>query len=246
MQFRIVTYNIHKGIGGRDRRYRLERIVETLAHLEPTIAFLQEVDEAVPRSRHDHQAERLADALELPYVAYQRNVHLKQGWYGNAILSRFPLSEVEDCNLTIPLKKRRQALLARCKLTLGEQTRSLLLANMHLGLAGPERTLQLRRLLRHHLLAHAHRDTPILVGGDFNDVWGRLGRRILEPAGYRNAGGMHRTFPALYPLRPLDRVYCRGPLEPTHAFASRTALAREASDHLPLVVELEYRPRELV
>ena len=59
--------------------------------------------------------------------------------------------------------------------------------------------------------------------------WNRLG--------YHNAGGMHRTFPALFPMRPLDRIYYRGPLQVHHAFASRTALAREASDHLPLVVE---------
>ncbi len=241
MHFRVVTYNIHKGIGGRDRRYRPERIIETLAHLEPTVVFMQEVDEDVPRSRHHHQTEMLAEALDLPHMAFQRNVHLKQGWYGNAILSRFPLSNIENCNLSVPMKKRRQALLARCKLTIGEYSRSLLLANMHLGLAGPERTVQLRKLLQHHMLAHAHSDTPILVGGDFNDVWGRLGRKVLEPAGYLNAGGMHRTFPALYPMRPLDRFYFRGPLQVRHAFASRTALARVASDHLPLVVELAFR-----
>ncbi|QEG33016.1 endonuclease/exonuclease/phosphatase family protein [Bythopirellula goksoeyrii] len=237
MQFRVVTYNIHKGIGGRDRQYRPERIIETLAHLEPTIVFLQEVDEDVPRSNRHHQAEMLAEALDLHHVAYQRNVHLKQGCYGNAILSRVPLKDVENCNLSVPLKKRRQALLARCKLSIGEHTRSLLLANMHLGLAGPERTIQLKKLLKHHLLANAHSETPILVGGDFNDVWGRLGRKVLEPVGYRNAGGMHRTFPALFPMRPLDRIYYRGPLHVHHAYASRTALARVASDHLPLVVE---------
>ncbi len=30
MRFRLMTYNIHKGIGGVDRRYRFERIIETL------------------------------------------------------------------------------------------------------------------------------------------------------------------------------------------------------------------------
>ena len=70
MIFRIVTYNIHKGIGGRDRRYRPERIIETLAHLEPAIAFLQEVDEHVPRSGYHHQAKMLAEALGMPHMAH--------------------------------------------------------------------------------------------------------------------------------------------------------------------------------
>ena len=42
MRFRIITYNIHKGIGGVDRRYRLQRIIETIAHYRPDIALLRE------------------------------------------------------------------------------------------------------------------------------------------------------------------------------------------------------------
>ena len=33
MRFRLLTYNIHKGIGGVDRRYRLGRIVEAEAYI---------------------------------------------------------------------------------------------------------------------------------------------------------------------------------------------------------------------
>ena len=40
MQFRLITYNIHKGIGGVDRRYRLERIIETLARYKADIILL--------------------------------------------------------------------------------------------------------------------------------------------------------------------------------------------------------------
>lgn len=237
MHLRLVTYNIHKGIGGRDRRYRPERIIETLAHLQADIAFLQEVDEDVPRSRHDMQAELLAAELGFSHLAFQRNVTLKKGWYGNAILSRFPLTDIESYDLTIRFKKRRQALFARCKVPVGEHTRSLIMANLHLGLAGTERVYQLRKILEHHLVADAQRQTPILVGGDFNDLWGSLGKRVLEPAGFHLAGGMMRTFPAVLPIRPLDRVYFRGPLSVHHSFACRTAVAHQASDHLPLVTE---------
>ncbi len=51
MQFRILTYNIHKGIGGVDRRYRLDRTIAAIRHVVPDIIMLQEVDEGVPRSR---------------------------------------------------------------------------------------------------------------------------------------------------------------------------------------------------
>jgi endonuclease/exonuclease/phosphatase family metal-dependent hydrolase len=236
MQLRLVTYNIHKGIGGIDRLYRLERVIEALRHCEPDVVLLQEVDEGVPRSHRDRQIELLSTALELPHQAYQPNVKLKEGHYGNAILSRFPLADVHDLELSIPLKKRRRALVAHCRVKGESHSRTLLLFNVHLGLAGFERTMQLRRILASEALQHTRRNTGVVVAGDYNDVWGTLGRRLLEPAGFQAACQRRRTFPAVLPMRPLDRVYYRGLLELDHSFASRTEIARQASDHLPLVV----------
>lgn len=238
MRLRLLTYNIHKGIGGADRKYRLERIIETLNHYEPDIAFLQEVDEGVPRSRHHRQAEMLSEALALPHFAYQRNVKLKIGAYGNAILSRYPLHDIHNVNLTVPLKKRRRALVARCKVQLDGHIKTIQLLNTHLGLAGFERQHQLRRLLKDNSLQHTSSRTPVILGGDFNDVWGRLGKGILLPAGYRSVAKNLRTFPAILPVRPLDRIYCRGPVQVDHAFVGHTKLSRQASDHLPLIADI--------
>lgn len=239
MHLKILTYNIHKGIGGIDRRYRLERIVQVIAHYSPDFALLQEVDDGVPRSRGDCQVERLASELDYPHFAFQRNVKLRHGTYGNALLSRHPLDQVEDLDLTVRPKKRRQALIARAVLHQRGHQRSLVVVNTHLGLAGFERRIQLRRLLAHPTLAHMHRDTPCLIGGDFNDVWSGIGRRIMQPAGFVSATGLVRTFPARAPLRALDSLYCRGEVSIHHGYAGRIELAREASDHLPLVAEID-------
>jgi endonuclease/exonuclease/phosphatase family metal-dependent hydrolase len=239
MHFRIITYNIHKGIGGVDRRYRLERIIETIAHYQPDIALLQEVDEGVPRSRYDLQAEVLTRELGFADFAYQRNVRLKKGHYGNAILSHFPLFQTEHIDLSIPLKKRRRALVTHCRINCQEHRRMLTFANVHLGLSGLERKIQLRRLLGHSLLTHHAHDAPILVGGDFNDVWGTLGKRVLQPARFNSAGTKLRTFPAAVPMRPLDHIFVRGTLKVRGAFAGHTKTAKTASDHLPLVADLE-------
>lgn len=240
MNFRVVTYNIHKGIGGVDRRYRLERIIETLVHFEADILCLQEVDDGVPRSRHDCQVELLAEELKMPHSAFQKNVHLKCGGYGNAILSRYPLHEVADVDLTVPLKKKRRALLAKCRLQLEQHQRTVLVGSLHLGLAGMERTIQLRRLLTHPLLMHSTSRSSIVMGGDYNDVWGSLGRRVMLPAGFRTVSRATRTFPAVMPVRALDRIFYRGPLDSTHAFAGHSEVARQASDHLPLVADFQF------
>ena len=242
MRFRLVTYNIHKGIGGVDRRYRLQRIVETLRHCRADVVCLQEVDQGVPRSKRQEQAAVLSEALALPHFAFQQNVKLKQGGYGNAILSRFPLTDVTHVDLTVPLKKRRRALLAHCRVQSEGHRRTVLVASVHLGLAGYERQIQLRRLLEHKLLRHATSRSSVVIGGDYNDIWGTLGKRVMQPAGYHSVSRATRTFPAVMPMRSLDRIFYRGPLHSQHAFASHTQVARQASDHLPLVVDFEFDP----
>jgi endonuclease/exonuclease/phosphatase family metal-dependent hydrolase len=243
MRFRLITYNIHKGIGGVDRRYRPERIIETLLRYEPDVVLLQEVDDGVPRSRRDRQVDLLGDALGLRHREFQPNVKLPTGVYGNAILSRFPLAEVEHVDLSVPLKKRRRALLAHCRVPVNGHTRRLLISNVHLGLAGFERKIQLRRLLKSGIVAHAQHHTPAIAGGDFNDVYGNLGRRLLKPAGFEPAGRYVRTFPAALPLRALDRIYFRGDLRLVRCFASQAGVAKQASDHLPIIAEFEVLAR---
>ena len=79
-----------------------------------------------------------------------------------------------------------------------------------------------------------------VVAGDFNDVWGRLGRTVLEPEGYQGTRKEIRTFPAARPLRPLDRIFVRGPVAIEHSYRVRMRLAKKASDHLPLVADLSF------
>jgi endonuclease/exonuclease/phosphatase family metal-dependent hydrolase len=239
LRLRLVTYNIHKGIGGVDRRYRLDRIIETVHHCEPDLVLLQEVTDGSPRSQRHRQVDLLGEALDMPYRAFQPNVCLSEGHYGNAILSRHPLSDVQDLDLTVPLKKCRRALIAHCRVRWQQHTRTLLLFNVHLGLAGFERTIQLRRLLTSELMQYTRLHTGVIVAGDYNDVWGTLGRRMLEPAGFKAACFRRKTFPAVLPMRPLDRVYYRGALDVHRSFASHTEVARRASDHLPLVVDFQ-------
>ena len=42
ISIRMMTYNIHKGIGGVDRRYDIQRTIEVIQHYQPDVLFLQE------------------------------------------------------------------------------------------------------------------------------------------------------------------------------------------------------------
>jgi endonuclease/exonuclease/phosphatase family metal-dependent hydrolase len=239
MRVRVVTWNIHKGIGGVDRRYRLERVIRVLHDLSPDLALLQEVSDDLPRSRFHDQAEMLAEALHMPHLAFHPEHRFDMGGYGNAILSRWPLFDVHHVDLTIGKRKKRGVLQARARVRIGRDSRTVIMHNMHLGLAGSERGEQLERFLASAPFQRLHDRTPIVVGGDLNDVWGSLGERFLVPRGFRRAGPLANTFPAAFPVRPLDALFVRGDLR-SHRLAhpTNTVLTRQASDHLPLVADL--------
>ena len=243
MRLRLLTYNIHKCIGGVDRRYDPIRVANVIARYEPHMVLLQEVDQDARRSNADRQVDVLGDFLGLRHRTYFPNVRvLSGGEYGNAILSRFPLTETSNIDLTVPPKKRRSVLHARYRVRSAEwgpRTRTVHIYNLHLGLSGIERKIQLRKFLESHPFVGLHHRTPIVVAGDFNDVWGTLGRKLLVPAGFRSFGKPIPTFPAWGPLRPLDSIYVRGDVQFVNVYRARLGLAKRASDHLPLVAELE-------
>jgi endonuclease/exonuclease/phosphatase family metal-dependent hydrolase len=242
MHFRVVSWNIHKGIGGVDRRYQLERVIQLIREVDPDIALLQEVAEGWPPTRFEVQADELRDALELKHMEFGPEHRYAKGGYGNTILSRWPLSETSHIDLTVGWRKKRGALVSRIHIKEMGHTRSVVLCNLHLGLAGSERGIQLERFLNCKELTSLRAHTPIIVGGDLNDLWGSLGPRFLVPAGFSRAGSISNTFPAAVPIRPLDGVFVRGDLMVEKCRPLRGKLAQAASDHLPLVVDLRLPP----
>lgn len=240
MPIRVLSYNIHKGIGGRDRRYRLERITEVIAREEPDVICLQEVDRNVRRSHFHNQPELLAEHFLAVGRFYQFNVAVKDGGYGNLMLSKWPFIEQHQVSLTLRRKKPRGAQWAVVNTPMG----SLRVVNWHLGLSEQERHWQVRRLLEHHLFrAQAH--LPTLIIGDTNDWRNTLSQGPFAVHGFQHVTtpvSRFRSFPAYLPLGALDKAFIRGPLTVVHARIARSRLARDASDHLPLVVELELEP----
>jgi endonuclease/exonuclease/phosphatase family metal-dependent hydrolase len=240
MRFRLVTWNMHKGIGGLDGQYNIHRVIRTLEQCHPDIVHLQEVDDDAPRSRHHRQVDVLAEALALPHRAYQPNVTLRRGAYGNAVISRFPLHPARNLDLTWRFKKRRGAQIVSAAIPVPHRPHQpVMLVNLHLGLIEFEQKIQLRRLLACDEVKSLEQTVPLIIAGDMNDVLGRLGRHILEPQGYSSAANGKYTFPAFFPVRALDQIFYRGGLALRRCFIPHSLEARQASDHLPLIADFE-------
>lgn len=236
---RVATWNIHKGIGGIDRRYDLGRVIKSIEHYAPDIVLLQEVAEAMPQLQHDGQLRLLREKLGFRHAVFHREHHFARGAYGNAILSHWPLHDASHVDLTIAWRKQRGALTAKARVRLNGATRTVVISNLHLGLAGSERGKQLERFLTSAPFRGMHQRTPLICGGDLNDLWGSLGPRFLQPNGFRRLGERHNTFPAAMPLRPLDGLFVRGDIRSLRCFVGTHELARAASDHLPIIADVD-------
>lgn len=233
MELTFVTYNIHKGIGN-DGRYRLDRIAEVLRAINGDVIALQEVDHNAPRSRSEDTARLLAEELGMHYNL-GLNVKLKHGAYGNATLSRYPIVESRNMNITWAIKKRRGCLISR----IDARGHEIAVMNFHLGLANFERLWQVRKILNSHSL-RTMRKLPLVALGDSNDRNDKL-RAPFESAGMQDAAADAQkayTWPSYAPLFRLDKVFYseHWALARRNVFQNQTA--RVASDHLPLAVTL--------
>jgi len=238
---RLLSYNIHKGIGGRDRRYRLKRIIDVIEQENPDLVCLQEVDRHVRRSKFDDQSTLLAEYFNAADALFQVNVHLKTGGYGNLILSRWKFRVQHQISLRLKQKKPRGAQLVVVDTPEG----TLHLVHWHLGLAERERHWQVRHLLTHHLFRESIH-WPTVIVGDFNDWRNTLNNGQLAHNGFQQATApisRFRSFPAYMAVGSLDKCFYRGDVTVKHSRIVRTRDARLASDHLPLTVDLHIGPQ---
>lgn len=236
---RVLSYNIHKGIGGRDRLYRLERIISVIEHENPDLICLQEVDRNVSRSKHDDQPQILSECFNFPHRMYRMNVHLQQGGYGNLLLSRWPLVSRHEVSLKKGGRKARSAQIAVIDTPEGQ----LRLVNYHLGLAETERHWQVEHLLKHRLYRES-KNLPTIIVGDTNDWRSTLNQGPYAADEFQEITtppSRFRSFPAYLAIGALDKAFCCRCIEIREARISRTKLSHVASDHLPLVVDFHLK-----
>lgn len=232
---RLLSYNIHKGIGGKDRKYRLERILDVIEKENPDLICLQEVDRNVRRSRFQNQPHIFMEYFNNSEALFQMNVKLRRGGYGNLILSRWPLLSHHHLSLRFHKKKPRGAQLAIVDTPQGK----LHLVNWHLGLSEKERHWQVDHLT-HHRLFRESQHLPTIIAGDCNDWRNSLGNGAFSLHGFRQITtplSRFRTFPAYLAVGSLDKAFQKGHIGIHHAKVVRSRLAKMASDHLPLVLD---------
>jgi endonuclease/exonuclease/phosphatase family metal-dependent hydrolase len=237
---RAMTYNVH-GCVGTDGVLDPNRIARVIAMHSPDIVALQELDVGRRRSGAIDQPRYLAEALAYGYhFTAARNC--EGGTYGNAVLTRHPFEVRSEGLLPVRTGEVRSVQWLRIETPI--ETIDVL--NTHLGLDRRERDLQVATILSAEWLAHVERSDAVVVCGDFNaGPRSRVYRRLTEDLTDAQSARKKPTgtWPSRFPLVRLDHILSSGRAKATRCIVPRDALTRVASDHLPVVVDLELTPR---
>jgi endonuclease/exonuclease/phosphatase family metal-dependent hydrolase len=228
-RLRVATYNVHACVG-TDGRHDPDRVASVIAELDADIVALQEFTYPASVALETRQPVVLT-TLDRYQCALGPTRQTVTHCFGNALFTRHPIVDVHRIDLSMARREQRGALAAT--VDVGGTAVHVLAA--HLGLRVRERRFQLRQILAY---LDSVRHTLVVVLGDFND-W-LPGRSVVHALDHR-LGRLPRpaSFPVRWPVVALDRIWVQPATALQRIFAHATATARVASDHLPVVADID-------
>lgn len=184
-KIKAITWNIKAG-KNYDGTYpmfkteNLDKIAKVIIKSNASLVCLQEVDILTIRSGRIHQLEFIKNILEyhtmVPWhYIFSPSLKLLSGYYGNAILSKFPL--IPLLNTTLPKissNENRSFLLTRIKYN----SSYIYLGTFHLGLKG-DQIIQAKKI-KENLNNIGCINEKILIGGDINDTRNSKTYKIMQ------------------------------------------------------------------
>ncbi|WDD97603.1 endonuclease/exonuclease/phosphatase family protein [Thalassomonas actiniarum] len=239
---KVLSYNIHKGMNMGNRKWVLDNIRRLIRRAGADVVFLQEVAGDAGRKTDVSQFEYLADSVWQHY-AYGKNAVYDAGHHGNAILSKFPF--ISWCNQDISTNRfEHRGVLHGVIANEANPEQECHLLCVHLNLLEAGRRKQLQRICR-YVREQVPEGAGLILAGDMNDWLQNASRLLTGQLGLQEAfkvakGRYARTFPAILPVLPLDRIYFRN-CDLLHC--ERVSLVNEPqlSDHLPLLANFGYQ-----
>lgn len=229
---RLLSFNIHGGYDLKGKR-DLRRVNALLDELEVDIAVFQEMETRPSYGGGAQDVDILAGSNR-PHHLPGPTMKEGDGWYGNLLVSRYPIERALVHNLeTMRVLQPRNAVDALINTPLG----TLRVIGTHLSLSSIVRWQEINNCVRLVRAVEQKTQCPFFFMGDINE-W-RIPSRLLKfldqemtalPAG--------KSFPSFFPLFHLDRVWYEGGNVDASAQVLTGPKARVLSDHLPALIEI--------
>ena len=241
-RLRILTYNVHSCIG-MDGKISPERIARVIAQQKPDIVALQEVDVGKERTGGVDQAHLIAKQLQMDFH-FHSTVRVEEEQYGDAILTHLPMRLVKIGKLPGLPDKPHLETRGAIWVEIEFEGIKLQCINTHLGLLGNERMAQVQALMGEEWLKHPECRSPSLICGDFNalstfPVCRMLSKRYDDVQAKLAEHKPLNTFCGRYPVVRIDHIFIDQNIKVLDVDVAENELARVASDHRPLIAELE-------
>ncbi|POY38614.1 endonuclease/exonuclease/phosphatase [Solitalea longa] len=238
---RILTYNVHHCNPPGKTIIDVPAIINVVKQSNASIVALQEIDVNTSRSGKElNEAEAIAKACGM-YFCFGKALDYAGGGYGVAILSKFPISEVQCYNLPKDAKPQsEQRVLLTAKLSLSDK-KQIRFASTHLDVESAEnRALQINEIIK--IKKAGGNKVPFLIGGDFNDTPNSLVINLLDKDFQRSCLDCEPTVPQDIPNQTIDFIAFEKRLIKKIVVVKHTVIEDTyASDHRPVYAELLYR-----
>jgi endonuclease/exonuclease/phosphatase family metal-dependent hydrolase len=225
---RVVSYNIHHG-EGVDGKLDLARIAKVMTDAKADLVALQEVDKNTTRTKKVDQAAELARLSGLNGV-FGKAIDLQGGEYGQAVLSRFPLTLKKVHVLPgKPGIETRVAVETTVTLPSGELT----FVGTHFAHDdAPSRKDQAAKVIE----LFGTRTGPVILAGDFNATPESEPMKAFAAGwGFATPAGKGLlTIPAENPRRQIDFILVR-PAARWAVVEAKVIPEAVASDHRPVL-----------
>jgi endonuclease/exonuclease/phosphatase family metal-dependent hydrolase len=228
--FRLMTYNIHQGFSAGNVP-SLDMIVEVVSREAPDVLVLQEVVRGWMIDEQHDALGVLAERLDMPYV-FAPNIG---DLYGNAILSRFPMTDVKRVHFAVQPSARHQP-----RGAVGVRIGDVLVVTTHLddvqdAESGAIRQEQVRTIFREW-----DGEQLAVIAGDMNAEPGSLEMGLFSEGGYSDlAEPAGATTTMDDPPKRIDYIWGIGVIGSN----PHTVMALGASDHRAVVVNVTKQAR---
>jgi len=234
-RIRVLSYNIHHG-EGMDGKLDLERIARVILSVDPDLVSLQEVDRNVQRSQGLDEPAELGRLTKMAHL-FERNIPLQGGEYGNAILSRPPITGHKNVHLPSHYNgEQRGALVAELTAPDAAKTPIRFIAT-HLDHRRDDAE-RLDSIKTIETIIGETPDVPTILAGDLNSSPDSRTIKTFGETWTRTDITPAPTFPADKPRSQIDFVLVR-PAKRWRVVETRVVDEPVASDHRPLLVVLE-------
>jgi len=232
---RIMTYNIHVGVG-MDKKLDLQRIADVINKEKPDLVGLQEVDRGVKRTEGKDEIVELAQMTKMDY-AFAHNLDYQGGQYGVAILSRYLLKNVDHQMFENKREAERRGML---RVEVEIDGKLVNFVTTHLDYQFEDgRVFETEQMLKFLEPVKG----PLIVVADLNDEPTGAAYKLMDELfddawAASKARGDGFSYPADKPVKRIDHIFYRPETAKVKKVWMVTTLS---SDHLPVMAEIELK-----